>query len=134
MFEKIFKSRFSVVLDAIGSLKKSAELTDVSYEQVSRWRDGKSRPPLFAVAILCEKAGKSVDWVVGLDKSDGLDAVLLTNCLQVAEEHLTERGEKLDVKNKAMLIASLYSIQLNERQKNAEIQNKMATGQGKSVA
>jgi len=121
MFETIFKNRFSVVLSAIGSLKKSAELTGVSYEQVSRWRDLKSRPPLFAIATLCQEAGVSVDWVLGLEDTQQLDSQLLTNCIKAAEEHLDERGEKLDPENKAKLISNLYAIRLKEKLENSEI-------------
>ena len=66
MRDELFKKRFSVVLGDIGSLKRAAEILNVTPEQIARWRDGKSRPPLFAITELCEETGRSIDWLVGL--------------------------------------------------------------------
>ena len=57
-------TRMREIIGAVGGLKRAAEIAGVSSEQVSRWRDGKSRPNLFAIAALCQAAGHSVDWLL----------------------------------------------------------------------
>ena len=52
------------LIQAVGGLKQAAAIAGVSAEQVSRWRDGKARPNLFAIAALCRAAGRSVDWLL----------------------------------------------------------------------
>ncbi len=52
------------MIGAVGGLKRAAEIAGVSAEQVSRWRDGKARPNVFAIAALCRAAGKTVDWLL----------------------------------------------------------------------
>ena len=55
--------RLKIVLAQIGQLNRAAELTGYSAEQVAKWRDGKSQPKLEPMAILCEAAGMSLDWL-----------------------------------------------------------------------
>jgi phage repressor protein C with HTH and peptisase S24 domain len=57
------RERFKLVLNRVGMLQTSAELTGYSAEQIAKWRDGKSRPPFGPLAILCERAGVSLDWL-----------------------------------------------------------------------
>jgi phage repressor protein C with HTH and peptisase S24 domain len=58
-----FKSRLKTVLAQVGQLKRAAELTGYSDEQIAKWRDGKSRPPFGPMAILCREANVSLDWL-----------------------------------------------------------------------
>lgn len=60
-----FRSRFSTVIERIGGVKKSAEIAQVTDEQVGKWRDGKNKAPFFALSALCKAAGVSLDWLAG---------------------------------------------------------------------
>lgn len=68
-----FLNRFKIVLDKIGMLQKAADLTDMSSEQIAKWRDGKAKVPFGASAILCKNAGVSMDWLA-FGKGQGPDA------------------------------------------------------------
>jgi len=52
------------MIEVVGGLKQAAAVAGVSTEQVSRWRDGKARPNLYAIAAICRAAGKSLDWLL----------------------------------------------------------------------
>ncbi len=49
-------------------------MAGVSYEQINRWKTGRSKPSLLGVAALCKAAGKSLDWLLGEDTSSKVGA------------------------------------------------------------
>ena len=56
-------TRFSLVIERIGGLKKAAETAGTSDETLANWRDGRARPSLFGVIGLAEAADVSVEWL-----------------------------------------------------------------------
>ncbi len=58
-----FYERLRTVLARVGELKRAAELTGFSPDQVAKWRDAKARPPFGPMAILAASAGCSLDWL-----------------------------------------------------------------------
>lgn len=58
-----FYERLRTVLARVGELKRAAELTGFSPDQVAKWRDAKARPPFGPMAILSAAAGCSLDWL-----------------------------------------------------------------------
>lgn len=92
-------SRLSEIIATLGSLKKAADIVDSSYEQVSKWRDGKAKMPLYAAAELCAAAGKSLDWLVWGEAGTRVDAQkprfdhgLAHACIKDTLEELEEIG------------------------------------------
>jgi phage repressor protein C with HTH and peptisase S24 domain len=87
-----YHERLKFVLQQIGQLNRAAELTGYSAEQVAKWRDGKSRPKLEPMMILCEAAGISLDW---LAFGRGPAVALLSNPSKVgdASDDPLRRGE-----------------------------------------
>lgn len=55
--------RIKIVIEEVGGSIKAAALIGVTYEQVSKWRDGKAKAPFFALAALAKAAGRSLDWL-----------------------------------------------------------------------
>lgn len=73
--EDVFLSRLKDVVDSLGGPSAAARASKrASREAIYKWLAGTSRPPLHATADLCEAAGKSVDWLVGISPPEVIDS------------------------------------------------------------
>jgi phage repressor protein C with HTH and peptisase S24 domain len=63
MIDDGFTKRFRAVLERVGMLQRSAELTGYSTDQIAKWRDGKAKAPFAPLVILCDAAGIPLDWL-----------------------------------------------------------------------
>jgi transcriptional regulator with XRE-family HTH domain len=104
------------IFDVFGSIAAAANYVGKTPEQLSRWRDGKSRPPLFECADLAIAANRSLDWLVTgkepLDGSQRFDANALQDLRYVVIEleNLGERWSRLPPKQKALAISYLMEL------------------------
>ena len=82
-YSKDFGHRLSIVIREIGSKKAAAELIGMNYDQLRKWEAGKTRMPLYAAAILCREAGRSLDWLVYGVGDSPIRPSVPTNTVQV---------------------------------------------------
>lgn len=68
-----FGIRLAEVIQRAGGLSAAAAVGEVTYETLGKWRDGKARPALFAIARICRAAGASLDWLMGGEAPIKLD-------------------------------------------------------------
>jgi transcriptional regulator with XRE-family HTH domain len=59
-----FRDRLGLVISRIGSLNEAAQIAGYSTDQIRKWRNGLSRPPLFPIARMATAAGVSLDWLL----------------------------------------------------------------------
>jgi hypothetical protein len=115
-YDEGFAERLQEIFDVFGSISAAASHVGKTAEQLSRWRDGKSRPPLFECAELAVTANRSLDWLVtGKEPLDGsqrfsTDALQDLRYVVIELEALGERWQRLSAKQKAMTIS--YSMEL----------------------
>lgn len=62
-FTPDFGSRLASIVELLGGARSTAELVQVTPEQLSKWRTGKARMPFGAAMTMCEAAGESLDWL-----------------------------------------------------------------------
>lgn len=62
-----FGAKLKAVIDSLGTLVEASKIADVTSEQLARWRDGRAKPPFFAMARLTRAAGLPLDWLLGDD-------------------------------------------------------------------
>lgn len=58
------RGRISELVKNVGGPSAAARLLEMSREQVSKWSSGDARPPLLAIAKMCDAADTSLDWIV----------------------------------------------------------------------
>jgi phage repressor protein C with HTH and peptisase S24 domain len=58
------RGRIAELVKNAGGPSAAARIVGMSREQVSKWAAGDARPPLFAIAMLCDAADTSLDWIV----------------------------------------------------------------------
>ncbi|WP_133255999.1 hypothetical protein [Rhodopseudomonas palustris] len=51
------------MLKRVGGLKGASELIDTKAEQIAKWRDGRTRPPFFALMTLVSAAKLDLNWL-----------------------------------------------------------------------
>lgn len=59
-----FRARFGAVVDRIGGTRAAAEVAGCSHDQISNYREGRSKIPLVTAHRLCGATGSSLDWLV----------------------------------------------------------------------
>lgn len=55
--------RLREVVEAVGKPAGASKLIEYSAQQISKWINGKARPPFREAAILARAAGRSADWL-----------------------------------------------------------------------
>ncbi|MCF4167667.1 helix-turn-helix domain-containing protein [Zavarzinia compransoris] len=110
-------SRIKAVIDQLGGSTKAASLVGVTYEQVSKWRDGKARAPFSALAALARAAGRSLDWLAYGDgatparpipAASVLDAELMGRVYEVIVRTHEAEGAPLAAIDAGRLAAEYY--------------------------
>lgn len=56
-------TRLKEVIRRVGGLRAASAIVDTKAEQIAKWRDGKARPPFYALQQLAAAAGVSLDWI-----------------------------------------------------------------------
>ncbi len=56
--------RIGVLIQDIGTLKEAAAVVGMTSGQLGKWRDAEARIALVPAAVLCAKAGRSLNWLV----------------------------------------------------------------------
>jgi len=72
-WQKHTAMRFGELVTVVGGRNNACQLIgNINPDTVSNWSTGKSRLPLYAANILCQAAGKSLNWLVsGYDDASG---------------------------------------------------------------
>ncbi|HEY0328812.1 MAG TPA: hypothetical protein VGC77_06890 [Rhodopseudomonas sp.] len=65
-----WRDRFKLVLKRVGGLKGASALIDTKAEQIAKWRDGRTRPPFFALLTLVSAAKLNLNWLANGDPLD----------------------------------------------------------------
>jgi len=115
-YDEAFGIRLKSVIKRIGSLVKSGEVAGVTDEQISAWRDGRSKMPFHGASKLCQAAGVSLNWLStgegGQDLPDQqgttLDKEHLIVAVQTVEELANKQDLRFNPEKKADLIFSIY--------------------------
>ena len=111
-------TRLSTVYSDIGTIKKASSLVGNNSEQLAKWRDGKARLPFHAAVILCEAAGRSLDWLVyGKDPSnanaapsDVPDVDVFGDVVEAVAQALAEQEKRLSPKDLGRLCMLCYQL------------------------
>jgi len=58
------RGRIAELVKNVGGASAAGRLLGMTREQISKWAAGDARPPLLAIARMCDAADTSLDWVV----------------------------------------------------------------------
>lgn len=113
--------RISWAIDALGGLKRAAEVAGTSDETLAHWRDGRTRPTFFGLLGLATATGRDLNWIAtgepprGRGNQSGLtdtplDTARLEAAVAIIEEWLVANRRVMPPDRKAKVIAMAYEI------------------------
>ncbi|MBR7517923.1 hypothetical protein KC217_19800, partial [Mycobacterium tuberculosis] len=84
-------------------------------DQLDRWKDGRSKAPLFAVAAICRAAGRSVGWLLGegstpdIAATEAIDPELFGRVVDRVSRVYREEGVRLSDIDLGRIAAERYA-------------------------
>lgn len=124
--------RISWAIDALGGLRRAAEIAGTSDETLANWRDGKTRPTFFGLLALAQAAGRDLNWIATgeqprdqqnqsiLTYSGPLDLEKLEAATSLIEEWLDMHRRTMRPKKKAEVIAAAYEILIERTESTSD--------------
>lgn len=123
-------TRIAQLYERVGGQMAASRIVGITDEQLGKWKSGKAKMPFWAAAMLCERAGASLDWLARGEAYEAAPARqgtlqepgpepfeedLMRDCIMAVEAVLDELGKKLTPEKRAEMIVLVYQIEIAAR-------------------